>query len=221
MSPLRTLPVALAGLLAACAGPMRAARDNPLPPPAQGRAGIREPDAGPARGVAPVRARAVPRPLPRALAVERAVATAARLVGAREIVVDGARFGDGCAALVRAAYDRAGAPLPPDADPRALHALARDRGVARRWAPAAGDLAFLADRPGGPVEHVGLVESAGKDGTAVVLHLTEHGVARIRVNLGKAWKLKGDDGRTVNDLLVVGGGRLPAGRLLVGYARLL
>lgn len=218
MSPLRPMLLALVVLQAACAGQIRAARDKPLPPPAQGRAGVRDPDAGPALGTRPTR----PRIVPREAAVRRAVETAAGLVGAREITVGQVRYGDSCAALVRAAYAEAGAPLPEGADDaRALLEVARARGGVRRFRPAAGDLVFLAERPGGPAEHVGLVESATADGTARVLHLTDHGVARVRVSAGRAWKLRSDDGRTLNDLLVVGGGKLPAGRLVVGYATLL
>ncbi|MGC3999005.1 MAG: hypothetical protein QM767_16800 [Anaeromyxobacter sp.] len=59
------------------------------------------------------------------------------------------------------------------------------------------------------------------DGTALVIHRTERGVARLRVNAAQPWKLKTDGGRALNDLLVVGGGRLSAGRLFVAYATLL
>jgi hypothetical protein len=80
---------------------------------------------------------------------------------------------------------------------------------------------LLSDRPGGPAEHVGLVESVSPDGTALVLHRTGLGVLRVRVNGVSPWKLRTDSGRALNDLLVVGGGRVPAGRLLVAYATLL
>lgn len=237
MSPSRSPSLAL-GVLAlamtACAGPVRTSRGNPLPPPAPARAGTPNTGAGPVTGSAatatapapgsastPVRwARA--RGVSRDVAVRRAVDTASSLVGAREIAVHGTRYGDGCAALVRAAYAGAGVPLPDEArDAAALHALARSLGATRRWKPAPGDLVFLAERPGGPAEHVGLVARVTADGTAVVVHQTERGVARLHANVGKAWKLRGEDGRLVNDLLVVGGGKLPAGRLVVAFATLL
>jgi hypothetical protein len=41
------------------------------------------------------------------------------------------------------------------------------------------------------------------------------------VNVARAWTVRGDDGRALNDVLVVGGGKLPAGRLVVGFATLL
>jgi hypothetical protein len=144
------------------------------------------------------------------------------LVGRRDIVVDGVRYGDDCAALVRAAFEEAGRPIPADvSDVRRLHDLARREGALRRGKPRAGDLVFLADRPGGLPEHVGLVEQVSAAGTATVLHRTARGVSRLRVNVGQPWKARADDGRILNDVLVVGGGRVPVGRLVVAFASLL
>ncbi len=159
--------------------------------------------------------------MPREAAVRRAVDAASALVGQREIVVEGVRYGDGCAAVVRAAFAEAGAHLPDDADPAALLALARSRGGTRRSRPAPGDLVFLADRPGGPAEHVGLVTSVSESGTALVVHHTERGVARLRVTPAQPWKARTETGKVLNDVLLVGAGRVTAGRLLVGYATLL
>ncbi len=218
----RTLLVA-AALLAGCAtGKPRTA--SPLPPPArESRAGTRDPGAGPVSVPAPANApRVQARTLPRDTAVHRAVATASGLVGQRDIVVDGVRYGDGCAALVRAAFVEAGRPLPAAAsDVASLHALARKEGALRRGKPAAGDLVFLSDRPGGQAEHVGLVERVGEGGTVTVLHRTGRGVVRLHLNGAQPWKARGDDGRILNDVLVVGGGRVPVGRLLVAFATLL
>jgi hypothetical protein len=196
------------------------------------RAGIREPGAGPAPGspaaarhAPPVQARRAPGRddrVPREQRVRRAIETAAALVGQKEIVVRGQAFGDGCVALIRAAYAEAGVPVPEAArDAEALHAIARRNGMTRRGRPAPGDLVFLSDRPGGAVEHVGLVESVSAEGTALVLHRTDAGVRRVHVNGGQAWKTRAEGGRTLNDVVVVGGGRLPAGRLLVAYATVL
>jgi cell wall-associated NlpC family hydrolase len=220
MSPSRARLLALALLAAGCAGGNRAARGNTLPPPAaERRAGTPEPGAGPAPGSSPPRAQA--RRMPRDLAVRRAIDTVSALVGQRDIVVSGIRYGDGCDALVRAAFAEAGSPLPDGADAAALLALARARGGTRRFRPAAGDLVFLADRPGGPAEHVGLVASVSGDGTALVVHHTERGVARLRINIGQPWKARTETGKALNDVLLVGAGRVTAGRLLVGYATLL
>jgi cell wall-associated NlpC family hydrolase len=227
MSPLRTSVLALGLLAMACAPGARAARRDHLPPPAPvSRAGTRDPGAGPAPGsAAPPRA-AGARPVqgrrPRDQAVRRAIETASALVGQRQIVIGGVHWGDGCAALVRAALAEAGSPLPDSArDPGALHAHVRARAGTRRSRPAPGDLVFLADRPGGPPEHVGLVESVAADGTALVLHHTHRGVLRVHVNGGQPWKARTDGGRTLNDVLLVGAGRVTAGRLLVGYATVL
>jgi cell wall-associated NlpC family hydrolase len=222
MSSPRVPFLALAVALAGCAGSSRAARDSALPPPAtESRAGTREPGAGPAPG-SPRRAQARLAPQPREAAARRAIAAAEALVGRREIVASGVRWGDGCAALVRAAFAEAGAPLPAAAtDAPALLAVARQRGAVRRSRPAPGDLAFLADRPGGPAEHVGLVASVAADGTALVLHHTERGVVRVHVNAAQPWKARADGGKALNDVVLVGGGRVTAGRLLVGWATLL
>ncbi len=155
-------------------------------------------------------------------AARRALDTARAMAGHKEIVVGGVRYGDSCTALVRAAYQQAGRKLPAGAtDVKALHAFARAEGSLRRTRPAPGDLVFLSDTPGGQAEHVGLVERVGDGGTVTLLHRTGRGVARMRVNGGQPWKARGDDGEILNDVLVVGGGRVSAGRLLVAYATLL
>lgn len=212
--------LALALLASGCAGERRAARGSTLPPPVpESRAGVRDPGAGPAFGQPPRLAQG--RRMPHDAAVSRALDTARALVGRRDIVVAGVRYGDGCADLVRAAFAEAGALLPESADARTLHDAAKARGATRRWRPAPGDLVFLSDRPGGPPEHVGIVESVSADGTALILHRTEYGVLRLRANGGSPWKLRGPSGRAMNDVLVVSGGRIPAGRLLVAYATML
>jgi cell wall-associated NlpC family hydrolase len=205
MTAPRTLLLLAAALAAGCA----AAPARPAAPPAP---------AGTRAAVDPA---ATARP-PDPAAARRAVETARSLAGRKEIVVGGVSYGDGCAALVRAAYHQAGLRLPPGAtDVKSLHALARSEGALRRTRPAPGDLIFLSDTPGGRAEHVGLVERVGSGGTVTVLHRTGRGVARLRVNAGQPWKARGDDGQILNDVLVVGGGRVPAGRLLVAYATLL
>jgi hypothetical protein len=210
MSPRSTLLLALAPLLGACATAGGTARPE-LPPPAREiRAGARDPGAG-----------SVPPPAPpaRDAALRAAVETAKGLVGQREIVVGGSRYGDDCTALVRASFAQAGVPLPAAAtSATSLHRLARERNLLRRGAPQVGDVVFLADAPGGAPAHVGIVESVSADGTALVLHRTGRGVARLRVNAAQPWKLKADGGRRLNDPLVTGAGRVSAGRLFVGYA---
>jgi cell wall-associated NlpC family hydrolase len=221
MSPPRAPLLALALLSAGCAGKGRVDRANALPPPAtESRAGTLHPGAGPAPGSSAPRVQA--RAVPRETAVQRAVDVAAGQAGQRQIVVEGVRYGDGCVSLVRAALAEAGSPLPSHVrDAAALIAHVRASGGTRRARPAPGDLVFLADRPGGPAEHVGLVQSVASGGTVLVLHHTERGVARIRLNAAEPWKARTESGKALNDVLIVGAGRITAGRLLVGYATVL
>src|SRR5690348_3617290 len=153
MTAFRSGAAAVALLLAGCAGAGRMRRDS-LPPPAQeNRAGAPARSAGPDSG-ARVQARKAPAP---AANLPRKAAAATALVGRRTVVVDGVDYGSDCAALVRAAFDRAGRPLPPTArDAAGLYALAVRRGaIERTRRPGAADVVFLADRPGGAATHVG------------------------------------------------------------------
>jgi len=215
------IPAALAALAlagAGCAAPVQARRPLPPPPAASvGRTGVTPSGAGPVNALA---APAAPPGREARLAIE----TASALVGRRSVTVDGKDYGSDCAALVRAALDRAGRAAPPEArSARRLYALAEQRGALRpgnRLQP--GDVVFLSDRPGGSPDHAGLVARADPDGTALVLHRMARGVARLRVNL--AWPRATNDpstGRLVNDTLYVDRKPVPAGSLVVGVADLL
>src|SRR5512139_112372 len=121
----RLAALALAALASAgCAGSSATARHRPLPPPAgEGRAVARS-DRG--DGPATASERTLSPDVRRALDVARS------LVGQRSIVVSGRDWGSGCAALVLAAHDAAGRPLPEGArDASALHAAAVARGTLR------------------------------------------------------------------------------------------
>ncbi len=209
-------PLLLAALaLAGCTG-ARVSSRRTLPPPAgDSRVGAQEKRASdPALASAPAR----PRP-----EVARAVEAASSLVGRREIVVGGRDYGDDCAALVLAALDRAGRPVPAGVrDAPSLYALARAQGLLRAGIRAqAGDLIFLADRPGGAPAHVGLVARVDPDGTALVIHRVARGVMRLRVNLGYPGRIADPaTGKRLNDTLVVGAAALPAGSLVVAVATL-
>jgi cell wall-associated NlpC family hydrolase len=207
--------LAVALVLLGCATRSTRTRHATLPPPAlQSRAGAPEKSAGPAPGSST-------HELPE---VARAVEAASALVGQRAIVIDGVDYGPGCAALVRAAFARAGRPLPPEVlDARSVLALADRRGaMSTTRRPRPGDLVFLSDRPGGPAAHVALVARAEPDGTALVLHRVARGVRRVRLNL--AYPERPTDpatGKHINDMLIVQARPLPAGSLVVGVSDLL
>jgi hypothetical protein len=193
------------------------------PPAGESRVGAPEKSAGPASASEPVPAARKPSPRPEE-DVARAVEAASSLVGRRTMVLEGIDYGSGCTALVRAAFAHAGHPLPPAArDAAAVHAFARQRGALSTWRrPMAGDLVFLADRPGGPPVHVGLVARSDPDGTALVLHRVSRGVLRVRMNL--AYPSQPTDpatGKHINDTLVVKARGLSAGSLVVGVSDLL
>lgn len=240
MTALRAgLAVALALAAQGCATAPNWTHRHALAPPAQeSRAGAPPRSTGPDSG-----SREVTQPLSPALSplrgaretgpsnanaatpeVTAAVKAVSSLVGQREVVLDGVDYGRDCAALARAAFARAGRPLPAEArDATALHALAQSRGalLATR-APSPGDLVFLSDRPGGPPLHVGLVSRADPDGTAVVLHRVSRGVLPVRINL--AYPSRSDDpatGKHINDALRVGPRSAPAGSLVVSVSDLL
>jgi NlpC/P60 family protein len=218
MSPSRGSLLALALLATGCAGGRLAARRESLPPPAPGIRTGSSPGAGPETGLPGPGPASGSRPARTAgSSIPRALETAASLLGATAIVVSGTDHGDGCDALVRAALAEGGIDVPAG-DASALHAAAKARGGVRRGNARPGDLVFLSDRPGGPVEHVGLVERAGPDGTVVFLHRTARGVARLRLNAPNQWKARTEAGKALNDVLIVGAGRVTTGRLLVGYA---
>jgi hypothetical protein len=218
----RRILLAALALLAGCAGEGLARRRSLPPPAGNGRVGApddRRADPASAFGLLPRKPAVPQRP-----EVARAVATAAALVGRRAIVVEGRDYGGDCAALVRAAFDRAGHPLPEAVrDAASIHAFASSRGLLRagiRSAP--GDVVFLADRPGGPPDHVGLVARVDPDGTALVLHRVARGVMRLRVNLGYPGRIADPaTGKRLNDTLLVGAAALPAGSLVVGVASLI
>ncbi|HVP66214.1 MAG TPA: CHAP domain-containing protein [Anaeromyxobacteraceae bacterium] len=215
MAASRRLGAWMALGLASCAGANATSRSTLPPPAGDGRVGSRY-----ERGADPALASAeAPRP-----EVRRAVDTAESLVGRRSVVVDGRDYGPDCTALVRAAFDQAGHPLPAAArDVSSIHAVAERRGTIHAGLKSfPGDVVFLADRPGGPPAHVGLVARVELDGTAIVLYRLARGVARVRVNLGYPTRIADPaTGRRLNDTLLVGSSAVPAGSLVVGVASLL
>jgi NlpC/P60 family protein len=218
------LAAALALSSLGCAGGMSRMRHARLPPPArESRAGAPTRSAGPDSGSRPIHASAAGSPRA-GDERERAVAAASALVGRRTIVVGDVDYGADCAALVRAAFDQAGRPLPADArDAAALYAYALRRGAfAAPHLASPGDVVFLADRPGGRPAHVGLVARTDGDGTALVLHRVARGVQRVRVDLGAADRQTPvDASHRQDDALLIAGRSVPASRLVVATADLL
>jgi hypothetical protein len=230
MTGLRLAIGALTLTLLGCATPGWPHRHRMPPPARESRVGAPARSAGPAPGsrppaVSPSSSAAVRPPAsPQGTEVARAISAASSLVGHRTVVIDGVDYGSGCAALIRAAFESAGHPLPDTVhDAAGLHAYADSHGAlldARRASP--GDIIFLADRPGGPPVHVGLVTGKEPDGTVLVLHRLSRGVMRLHVNL--AWPERPHDpttGRLINDTLLIGTRPATTGSLVVGVADLL
>lgn len=214
------LAVALALATQGCA--TGGGRRHALPPPArESRAGVPERSAGPASALLPRRTPAAPEP---EAALERALTAVSGLVGRQEIVLDGVDYGPGCAALVRAAFAQRGRPLPAEArDVAAVYAIAGERGdLTTDRRPAPGDLVFLADAPGGPPAHVGVVARTEPDGTAFVLHRAARGVLRVRLNLAYPERpVDPATGKHINDTLIVRARPVPAGSLVIALSDLL
>src|SRR6266568_5189370 len=210
------------------AGAVWERRHSLAPPAMETRAGAPERSTGPDSRPSQPTPTAIPTPTATSSSTSADVAAAltavSSLVGRRTVVLDGVDYGSGCAAVVKAAFARVGRALPAEVrDAAAIHALARARGaLTSSRTPLPGDLVFLADRPGGPAAHVGLVTRSQPDGTAIVLHRTRLGVLRLRLNL--AFPSRSTDpatGKQINDALLVGGRSEPAGKLVVGVADLL
>jgi hypothetical protein len=170
----------------------------------------------------------------RAALVDRARA----LVGARDVQLDGRRFGDDCTSLVRGLFaslgvDVMGDALPGDNGVTAIWRFAARRGrLYESGRPVAGDLVFFREtydrnrdgRENDGLTHIGVVGDVDADGTVAVIHRVARGVVRYRMNLSAPTVAKDASGRTLNDSL-----RLPArgeparltGELFVTYATLL
>jgi peptidoglycan DL-endopeptidase CwlO len=142
--------------------------------------------------------------------VERVLAVARAGVGRR-----GGASGIDCSTYVRTAFSAAGIDLYADGTSRdngvqAIHRYVRRHGrLHRRGAPAKGELVFfdnsydrnrnrlLDDR----LTHVGIVEEVLADGTALVLHATNHGVVREPMNLRRPHASRSARGEPINATL--------------------
>jgi hypothetical protein len=130
----------------------------------------------------------------------------------------GKRGGDSgvdCSSYVRNAYLFAGIDLYAAASPRdngvqAIHRYVRKHGRLFRTRHAAkGDLVFFDnsyDRNRNrllddPLTHVGIVEDVLPDGTALVLHATNHGIVREPMNLRRPHAITDAHGHAINAAL--------------------
>jgi cell wall-associated NlpC family hydrolase len=151
-----------------------------------------------------------PVPPPRPDPVQRVIEAARADLGKR-----GGSSGVDCSTYVRSAFLAAGvdlyaASLPRDNGVQAIHRYVRKHGRLFRTRHAAkGDLVFFDnsyDRNGNRVlddllTHVGIVEDVLADGTALVLHATNHGVVREPMNLRRPHTISDARGQQINAAL--------------------
>ena len=143
------------------------------------------------------------------------VRTAARLVGARVIDVNGRRIAYDCAGVTRAVYLEHGIDLYESrtADQKAngvrlIHNHIKEHGRLHQG-PAArpGDLVFFDNtwdfngdgRMNDPLTHVGIVERQDPDGTIVFISRVSGAVERYRMNLGLPHIYRSAEGKVMND----------------------
>ena len=143
------------------------------------------------------------------------MAGARATLGQGDPELDGRRVPTDCSGYLRAVYARAGIDLfseghPSDNGVRAIVRFVERRGfIHRQKLPAAGDLVFFDnsyDRNGDHrlndrLTHAGLVEQVLPDGTAMVVHATNHGIVREPMNLFHPHDLTDTEGRPINAFL--------------------
>jgi hypothetical protein len=151
---------------------------------------------------------------PRRAAIVR---TAARLVGARTIDLNGRRIAYDCAGVTRAIYLEHGIDLyesAPSDDKangvRLIYAHVRQHGTLHQGPVVhPGDLVFFDntwDLNGDgllndPLTHVGVVERVESDGTIVFISRVADAIERYRMNLALPHVHQTADGRVLNDYI--------------------
>lgn len=148
----------------------------------------------------------------------RAVArTAANLVGAKTIAINGRTIGYDCAGVTRAIFLRHGIDLYEGGptDPRAngvrlIYEHVRRYGRLHRGPTVQpGDLVFFDNtwdfngdgKLNDPLTHVGVVEQIESDGTVVFISRVADAIARYRMNLAFPHIHKNAEGRIHNDFI--------------------
>lgn len=151
---------------------------------------------------------------PRRTAIVR---TAARLVGARTIEVNGRRIAYDCAGVTRAIYLEHGIDLydggPTDSKAngvRLIYAHVRQHGALHQGPVVhPGDLVFFDNTwdfngdglLNDPLTHVGVVERVESDGTVVFISRVADAIERYRMNLALPHVHQTADGRVLNDYI--------------------
>jgi uncharacterized Zn-binding protein involved in type VI secretion len=152
------------------------------------------------------------------VAPQQAVAqTAASLVGARMVEVNGRRIAYDCAGVTRAIYLKHGIDLYENTEEAQqangvrliYHHVRRHGRIHQGPVVRAGDLVFFDntwDSNGDgavndPLTHVGVVERVEDDGTVVFISRVAGAVERYRMNLPHPHVHQADDGRILNDYL--------------------
>ncbi len=169
---------------------------------------------------------------------ETTVTAAVKLVGKKQVVLNGKRYGDDCTGLVRGVYAQVGIDLMSSAAKgdngvTAIYRFASEHGrIYDGGRPVAGDLVFFKDtydlnrdgRVNDGLTHIGLVEAIEEDGTVVVIHRVARGVVRYRMNLAFRDQAMSPAGRPVNDWLrapTAGATPQLTAQLFAGYATVL
>ncbi len=145
------------------------------------------------------------------------VRTAAKLVGATTIKMNGRRIAYDCAGVTRAIFLKHGIDLydsePGDADAngvRIIYEHIRQQGTFHQGPVVhPGDLVFFNDtwdyngdgKVNDPLTHIGIVERQEPNGTVVFISRVAGAIERYRMNLGLPHVHKAMDGRILNDYL--------------------
>jgi hypothetical protein len=151
---------------------------------------------------------------PRRTAIVR---TAAQLIGARTIEVNGRRIAYDCAGVTRAIFLKhgidlySGEPSDPNANGvRLIHAHIRQQGTFHQGPVVhPGDLVFFNNtwdyngdgKVNDPLTHIGIVERQEPDGTVVFISRVAGAVERYHMNLALPHVHETADGRIINDYL--------------------
>lgn len=152
------------------------------------------------------------------VAPQQAVAqTAASLVGARMVEVNGRRIAYDCAGVTRAIYLKHGIDLYENTEETRqangvrliYHHVRRHGRIHQGPVVRAGDLVFFdntwdSNEDGAvndPLTHVGVVERVEDDGTVLFISRVAGAVERYRMNLAHPHVHQTDDGRILNDYL--------------------